>query len=149
MQANKILLATDFSPSCESALRFASSLARDACAELLILHVQEPPAPLVDTGLGGFAAPAEPDERRRRRQLAATVPPFSGVGHSHHLLTGDPAAEIVRFAAEQQVDLVVVGTHGRRGVPRWLMGSVAEAVVRHAACPVLTVKEPARQAAAS
>ena len=60
--------------------------------------------------------------------------------YEQHLLTGVPANEIIRLASERQVDLIVVGTHGRAGAWRLLKGSVAEAVIRHAPCPVLTVK---------
>jgi nucleotide-binding universal stress UspA family protein len=64
----------------------------------------------------------------------------------HHLKEGDPAAEILRLAQEARVDLIVMGMHGRTGLGRLLMGSVAERVVRQAPCPVLTVKVPQRQA---
>jgi nucleotide-binding universal stress UspA family protein len=63
------------------------------------------------------------------------------------LLAGDPAEAIIRLAQTEDVDMIVMGTHGRRGLTRLLMGSVAEAVVRAAPCPVLTVKQPAQVAA--
>ena len=63
-------------------------------------------------------------------------------------VTGEPAAAIVEFARSENVDLIVMGTHGRTGFSRLLMGSVAEAVVRKAPCPVLTLKEPAAKTAA-
>ena len=60
----------------------------------------------------------------------------------HHLVTGEPATAIVRLATSEQADLIVMATHGRSGLSRLLMGSVAEAVVRQAACPVLTLRQP-------
>jgi nucleotide-binding universal stress UspA family protein len=64
----------------------------------------------------------------------------------HHLKEGDPATEILRLAEERKVDVIVMGTHGRTGLGRLLMGSVAEQIVRKAPCPVLTVRLPQRQA---
>jgi len=64
------------------------------------------------------------------------------VRFEHKLLVGDPASAIVEAAEEENVDLIVLGTHGRTGLTRLLMGSVAENVVRKAKCPVLTVKHP-------
>ena len=60
----------------------------------------------------------------------------------HTMVTGDPATEIVRVAKDEGVDLIVMSTHGRSGLTRVLMGSVAELVVRRASCPVLTFKQP-------
>jgi nucleotide-binding universal stress UspA family protein len=82
------------------------------------------------------------NETSLRKALAAVVPTDPAVEHEHRLLYGDPASEIVRLAGEEQVDLIVMGTHGRTGLMRLLMGSVAEAVVRRAPCPVLTIREP-------
>ena len=65
------------------------------------------------------------------------------VQYVHRMVTGDPATEIVRVAKEEGVDLIVMSTHGRSGLTRVLMGSVAELVVRRAECPVLTFKQPA------
>jgi nucleotide-binding universal stress UspA family protein len=67
------------------------------------------------------------------------------VPYEHHLITGDPATAVVQLAEEENVDMIVMGTHGRTGLSRLLMGSVAEAVVRKANCPVLTFKQPARE----
>jgi nucleotide-binding universal stress UspA family protein len=61
----------------------------------------------------------------------------------YRLVTGDPATSVVQAAEEEGADFIVVGSHGRTGLGRLLMGSVAEAIVRHAKCPVVTVKAPA------
>lgn len=72
--------------------------------------------------------------------LHAVLPTDPNVPFEHRMLKGDPAEEIVRFADEAHCELIVMGTHGRTGFKRLLMGSVAEAVVRRAKCPVLTYK---------
>jgi nucleotide-binding universal stress UspA family protein len=72
--------------------------------------------------------------------LEAVKPGDPNVAFEQRMLTGDPAGALVDFAKEEQIDLIVLGTHGRSGLSRLLMGSVAEAVVRRAECPVLTFK---------
>ena len=140
MFAKKILYPTDFSTSSEAGLRVATALARDTGAKLLIVHVEEPPA-----AYGGgemYYGLPEPDVQSLKRMLADVVPTDSQVSYEHRLVTGDPATEIVRLAKEEDADLIVMSTHGRTGLRRMLMGSVAEAVVRRAECPVFTLKEP-------
>jgi universal stress protein A len=141
MHADKILFATDFSSTSETALEYATSLARDTGAMLLIVHVQEPPVVYAEFGLNHITA--DPSVGPLLRMLHQVVPSDPRVGYTQRLLTGSPAEEIVRVAEAEQVDMVVIGTHGRTGLSRLLMGSVAENVVRHAACPVLTVKPTA------
>ena len=144
MNANKILVPTDFSQASEEALRWATSLARDSGAMLLITHVEEPPMAYAGE------LPLVPDEETRdelKRMLLEVVPPDSGVAYEHKMLVGEPAAAIVELAENENADLIVMGTHGRKGITRLLMGSVAEAIVRRAKCPVLTVKQPAHVAA--
>jgi nucleotide-binding universal stress UspA family protein len=118
----------------------AASLARDTGATLVIVHVEEPPA-----AYGGgelYYGMPEPDNTELLRMLYAVRPADPAVLYEHRLVSGDPAAEIVRLAETEGADMIVMGTHGRTGLRRLLMGSVAEAVVRRAACPVLTVKHP-------
>lgn len=140
MNANTILVPTDFSNASEEALRWATSLARDTGAKLVIAHVEEPPMAYAGE------LPLTPDEATRdelRRSLAQTAPADSSVPYEHKLLVGEPATAIVDLAEREHADLIVMGSHGRKGITRLLMGSVAEAVVRKAKCPVLTVKQPA------
>jgi nucleotide-binding universal stress UspA family protein len=81
--------------------------------------------------------------------LEAVKPKDASVPFTHRLTMGDPAGEIVRIAEDEKADMIVLGTHGRTGVTRLLMGSVAEVVVRRAPCPVLVYREtPARLAGA-
>jgi nucleotide-binding universal stress UspA family protein len=87
------------------------------------------------------------EQRNLAEALEAVVPTHPAVPYEHRLLSGDPAREIVRLADEEGVDMIILGTHGRTGLKRLLMGSVAEAVVRRAMCPVLTIKQPAEVAA--
>jgi len=140
MRAEKILFATDFSPCSEPALGFATSLARDSGARLVIAHIQEPP--IAYGGGEAFAGSSDMDHAELTQMLEKVVPLDPNVPYEHHLLVGDPADELVRLAGEAKVDYIVMGTHGRTGVLRLLMGSVAEAVVRRAPCPVVTIKQP-------
>jgi universal stress protein A len=77
-------------------------------------------------------------------ELKRVVPTDPAVPCEHRVLTGLAASEIVNFAKRDHADLIVMGTHGRKGLAHLVMGSVAEAVVRHAPCPVITVKTPVK-----
>lgn len=138
MEARKILFPTDFSHMSDAALPEAADLARGAGATLLIAHVEEPPM-MYGAGAMYYGSP-EPDRDTLRNMLNEVVPPTSDVPYEHHLLFGDPAAELVALAERENVDLIVLSTHGRTGLMRMLMGSVAERVVQRAPCPVLTLK---------
>jgi len=137
-----ILHPTDFSAHSEAAFGLACSLARDHGARLVILHVLQPPVTLV----GGMAAlPPMPDEYGREAawEKLRSLQPGEGVGNFEHVLReGDIVTEILRVAEETSCDLIAMGTHGRTGLSRLLMGSVAESVLRKARCPVLHVKNP-------
>ncbi len=145
MNAQKILFPTDFSPPSEAALALASSLARERGAMLYIIHIEDNPAPYGPGLYGQVPSPVAVDGHR----LARTLPTATEVTFQHDLLLGDPAREIVRFAREKQIDLIVMGSHGRTGLKRALAGSVAEAVMRQTTVPVLTVNSSAQQLAES
>lgn len=147
MKIQKILFPTDFSTSSDAGLAYASSLARDLGAKLLITHVEEPPV-VYGTGEMYYGIP-NPDTDTLTTMLEAVKPTDPAVAFEHHLVTGDPANEIVRLAQDENVDMIIMGTHGRTGLRRMLMGSVTEAVVRRAACPVLTFKPPHEKQSAS
>jgi nucleotide-binding universal stress UspA family protein len=141
MNAHKILFPTDFSTAGQAALEMATSLARDRGAKLLIAHVEEPPM-----AYGGgelYYGIEEPNRDELRRMLSEVLPSDPAVGYEHRLMVGSPATAIVHLAEKESVDMIVMPTHGRTGVLRLLMGSVAEEVVRKAKCPVLTVKAAA------
>ena len=144
MNADKILFATDFSHASDAALAYASSLARDTGALLLIVHVEEPP---LAYGAGEmYYEPIPTEHPGLEETLHGVQPTLPEVRCEHHLLMGAPAQELVDLARREGVDLIVMGTHGRTGLSRLLMGSVAEEVVRRAACPVFTLKQPADDA---
>jgi len=137
-----ILHPTDFSAHSEAALRVARSLARAHEARLVLVHVVPPevmPAAvseaLVDLAIGREGL-REAQDRVEGGDEDLKSPVES------QLRRGDPAAEILDVAAGLQSDLVVMGSHGRTGLSRILIGSVAESVLRGAACPVLMVKAP-------
>lgn len=135
-----ILHPNDFSPQADRAFHLACSLARDHGSRLILLHV----TPGREVLLGEFGMPpAGPDDegalRERLHQLQSSGLP---IVVERVVVQGDPADQIVAAARASQCDLIVMGTHGRSGLSRLLMGSVAEHVMREAPCPVLTVKEP-------
>lgn len=150
MNTQRILCPTDFSHFTDAALSYASSLAAESGAKLFIAHVdeyREAHAALGDAAFA-YAAPWDVVDRSEvRRQLEKVQPTLSHVAFERRYLKGDPVREIVAFAEREQIDLIVMGSHGRTGLPRLLMGSVAEGVARRAPCPVLIVKQPAKAVA--
>lgn len=139
MNLQKILVPTDFSPYSDAALKLATILARDSGARLLIVHVSEPrPAYTV---AGVYASlPSGNEFAESNEHLEKIAPSDPAVAFERRLVVGSPAEEIVKCATAEHVDMIVIGTHGRTGVLRLLLGSVAEAVLRHATCPVLSIK---------
>jgi len=144
-----ILHPTDFSVHSKEALALAGSLARDHCARLIVLHA----VPVVAPATGPGDAALEHAERRRRdvesyrQEMAEKLRwldvPAVPAPVERLLEEGEPAAVILRKAEETACDLIVMGTHGRTGALRQLLGSVAEEVTRKATCPVVAVKVPA------
>jgi nucleotide-binding universal stress UspA family protein len=145
MKFDKILFPTDFSHTGDAALAMATALARDTGAKLFIVHVEEPP--MVYGGGEMYYGIPDPQTEDLEAMLKKVVPSDPNVPYEHHLIVGDPSTAIPRFADQENVDLIVIGTHGRTGVSRLLMGSVAEAIVRRSPCPVLTFKQPHKEAA--
>jgi nucleotide-binding universal stress UspA family protein len=130
-----ILHPTDFSEPAEAAFSIASVLAREHGARVIVLHVYPPPA---------FHGEVVDRRHGYEADLWHLLDRYQGTGPAvrveHRLIEGRAAEEIVRLAEEEGCDLIVMGTHGRRGLARLLLGSVAEAVSRRAPCPVLTVR---------
>lgn len=137
---NTILLPTDFSGPSESAFHLACSLAKDHGSRLVLLHVVTPPTVAYTEGV--MLPPTEDIRDEIWAKLDEIMPADPGIPVERHMVEGEPITEILRLARETNADLIVMGTHGRRGLTRWVMGSVAEGVVRKAPCPVLTVKVP-------
>src|SRR6266568_6206962 len=136
IHVKKILYPTDFSSYSNQAYFHAVALAQNHCASLTVLFVHA----------AGFATPEVHDEGSDKeywRKQLEQIRPVDGQIPVHHVfLEGDPATEIVRYAQDAWIDLIVMGTHGRTGLERLLMGSVAEKVMRDAPCSVLVVKLP-------
>lgn len=152
MAVHKILFCTDFSESSVPARYRAAEYAGTFGAHLLILHVATLPIPDYPTWTGGLAVNMAELERTIREAsqervqaeadecapLVKQVTALCRVG-------ARPEEEIVAFADEQAVDLIVMGTHGWTGFQHLVMGSTAENVVRTANCPVLTVRSPSKE----
>ena len=145
---DRILHPTDFSEQANHALRYACGLCAQYGAELHLLHVVPEPA-LLDAGgvLDGFtSAQAWTDalaEHAEQKLLTMPDPVWAeGKTVIRSVSQGATFVEIVRYARDQAIALIVIGTHGRTGLSHMLLGSVAERVVRKAPCPVLTVRPP-------
>lgn len=133
-----ILHPTDFSDSARPALSLARRLAREHGARLIVLHVMNP---TVLYGELGMTIPLPEMQNALRDELRAQLEAIVGEdGADCRIAEGLAAAEILRTARETSCDLIVLGTHGRGGVARVLLGSVAVEVLRQAPCPVLAVK---------
>ena len=135
----RILVATDFAPAAEAALTYGRALAKNFGATLTVMHVAE----------NRFLRPTSADPHAltaaiaRRLEERLTVDDRNALHARAVLETSDePADAIVSYAKQAEIDLIVMGTHGRNGISHLLVGSVAERVVRTASCPVLTVKHP-------
>jgi nucleotide-binding universal stress UspA family protein len=139
-----ILVPTDFSAVAEDALRYAVALAKRLDARLVVLDVIGIPALGVpELGLAVTSAMIESTVIANRATLDELVENHcKGVPCEPLLRTGDARDVINAVATEVKADLIVMGSHGRRGIARFVLGSVAEAVVRTAPCPVLTVRVP-------
>ena len=147
----RIVCAIDFSDCSMHALNYATSLAQEADAHLTVVHVIELPPDLPrEVHENGFAVPQRVQEsialveedRLARLQVAIPDSVRAYCTADTLLATGKPYREILRIAAEQQADLLVVGIHGRGAIDRFLFGSTAQHLVRQATCPVLTLRTP-------
>jgi nucleotide-binding universal stress UspA family protein len=138
-----VLHPTDLSEQSKHAFRLACDIAEDYRARLIVLHVWPPPPVAVPGELLAVHQPtAEYCSPEIKRALYRLRPADPSVLVEHRLEEGDPATVILQSAESSKADLIVVGTHGRTGLNRILMGSVAEEIVRHATCPVISVKTP-------
>jgi nucleotide-binding universal stress UspA family protein len=143
--ARRILHPTDYSGASRAAFRKAIETAKTSRAELLIAHVMSPVVPVPGEG---YVSPRMYDELATssrawaQKKLDALVAQAkkARVRTKGFLLEGVPHEEIVRFARARRVELIVLGTHGRTGLAKLFLGSVAERVVAAALCPVLTVR---------
>ncbi|MBT8387190.1 MAG: universal stress protein [Ignavibacteria bacterium] len=145
-EIKKVLVPIDFSDYSKSSLRYAVNFAKKFNAEIYLIYVVEPVIYPPDFSMGQIAIPsvnAEWDERAREelKNLAKTEIP-EGIYVKTILKNGKPFLEIIDTASEENIDLIIIATHGHSGVEHILFGSTAEKVVRKAPCPVLTLREP-------
>ncbi len=154
MNFNKIVVATDFSEASLTALETAYDLSLQGGHTLYLVHVMEPY--LVAGDPTAMLHPSvEKTYQEARDRLQALIPEEwideerakSIVVKPSVLTASSPAQAITRFAQEKNADLVIVGTHGRKGLARMLMGSTAESLLRRSPCPVLVVKHKVLAAA--
>lgn len=134
-----ILFATDFSRASARALPYALAIAEKYGAKLYATHVAPEPIGLPAAAREGLQSLGVIHQRDDRKNLAALESQMHGTRHEILSRQGDVWTEMSKIADEQGIDLIVVGTHGRSGASKLLMGSVAETIFRHAPCPVLTV----------
>lgn len=143
----KILWPTDFSEPSMEALKAAQELAAAFCSELYVLHVI-PPIPVAagPEGSTGFSVSLyEADLNKSAKRTLADVRDKKILKDLkvHQIIShGNPAYEIPRIAEEKHVDLIVMATHGETGWKHFIFGSVAEKVMRHVSCPVLSIHAP-------
>jgi nucleotide-binding universal stress UspA family protein len=143
----KILWPTDFSVPSYEALKAAEELAQNFSAELLVLHVV-PPIPVTPTGssLEGIFSPSYPLEMESQAREALRKLVGRNISEKTKtealVLHGNVSGEIVNVAKRENVDVIVMATHGSSGWQRFLFGSVAEKVIKMAPCPVLSIQVP-------
>ncbi|HMN47771.1 MAG TPA: universal stress protein [Ignavibacteriaceae bacterium] len=146
LSIKNILVPIDFSDYSKSALKYAVNFAKSFNADMTLIYVVEPIVYPPDFSMGQIAIPTvstEWDERAREEldKLAKTQIP-ADVKVKTIIKTGKPFVEIIETATEENIDLIIIATHGHSGVEHILFGSTAEKVVRKAPCPVLTLREP-------
>lgn len=149
IQLKKILMPTDFSKESAAATKYACELATQFDAELHLLHTLEHHLDSIpDFGMG-LVLPNYFTEAKAaaEKSLAGVLDPKWAPGRTivKAVVEGSPKVEIIRYASRQNIDLIVLSTHGRTGLAHLMMGSVAESVVRTAPCPVLTVRPEGHQ----
>lgn len=150
MPFKKILVPIDFSAQSKASLKMAAELARRDEAALTLAHIFQPISYGLPEGYVLYSASQLADvDTAFQAQLAALKKDAEAYGAPSvdtTLLQGMPALEIVALAKTGGFDLIVMGTHGRTGIPHVLIGSVAERVLRHAPCPVLTLRPTTKTA---
>lgn len=151
IELKKILLPTDFSDTSKEALKYAISLSREYGAEMTALHVVNQQILVEGLNLPQLVSIKDLEKeliKEAERQLEVFLKDVPGLGDivsRQVILLGNPFLEIIRYAKENSIDLIVIGTHGRSGLEHIIFGSTAEKVVRRAPCPVLSVKPAQRE----
>ena len=132
----RILCPSDFSAAAAGAMQYAERLAQQTGADLFLVHAFDTPVEMT------VASQSHPRDPRHQQQLDELLVDSTLGNRVSRLLHAGPAGEVICWMAQQHsCDLIVMGTHGRGGLRHLLFGSVAEYVLRHARCPVLTIRE--------
>ncbi len=148
IELGQILIPTDFSDYSRQASEYACELAKRFDAQIHVLHVIQPlvaamPSPGAPIPESLLADAERAAEEQLQQWLATEFEQVSQVTRA--TMRGTPFVEIVRYSKDHEIDLIVIGTHGRSGLTHALIGSVAERVVRKAPCPVLSVRPQGHQ----
>lgn len=151
IELRKILLPTDFSETSKEALKYAMSMAKEYSAEMTVLHVIN--EQLLTEGLNlPRVISMQSIEKELCKEAERQMDDFfketggaEGIKIKKAVIKGKPFLQIIRYAKENDIDLIVIGTHGRSGLEHIIFGSTAEKVVRKAPCPVLSVKPAQRE----
>lgn len=146
IQFKKILVPVDFSDYSIQALKFASEYAGMFGAEIVLVYIVEPVIYPPDLSIGQIALPTltyQVDERAKEELVRVAKENIrEGIPVTPVVKLGKPYLEIIEVARAEDVDLIIISTHGHTGVEQILFGSTADKVVRKAPCPVLTLREP-------
>ena len=142
----KVLVPIDFSDYSKSALKYAVNFAKTFNADITLIYVVEPIIYPPDFSMGQIAMPSintEWDDRAKDELQKLAKSEIAEIANVKTIIkTGKPFVEIIETAKEENIDLIIIATHGHSGVEHILFGSTAEKVVRKAPCPVLTLREP-------
>jgi nucleotide-binding universal stress UspA family protein len=147
-QIKKILVPIDFSDYSKNALKYAAQFAKQFNAKIYLIYVVEPMIYPADFSMGQVAIPSADIDLHSRaeeelKKLSKDI--INGNSQVEILIkTGKPFVEIIETASANDIDLIIIATHGHTGVEHLLFGSTAEKVVRKAPCPVLTLREPVK-----
>jgi nucleotide-binding universal stress UspA family protein len=148
LSIKKVLVPIDFSDYSKSSLKYAVNFAKSFNADITLIYVIEPIIYPPDFSMGQIAIPSvspEWDERAHEElEKLAKNEISSDVNVKVIIKTGKPFVEIIETASEEDIDIIIIATHGHSGVEHILFGSTAEKVVRKAPCPVLTLREPVK-----
>lgn len=141
----KILVPTDFSETSRYAMQYAIEFAKSFNAELELVHVIFDESQIVafylpQVTFQNLDQELEESAKKQMEQFLASFPELKDISYTVKMLKGTAFLEIINEAKESNVDLIIIGTHGRSGLEHVLFGSTAEKVVRKAPCPVFTVK---------
>ncbi len=144
LQVQRILVPIDFSEHSKHALQYAVSFAKQFGSELLLIHVVEQQVYPADLSFGQIVVPGFERELRdhAKKELDGLIKSSTVKGIKVHAIveSGKPFLEILDAAEDEEIDLIIIATHGHTGVEHLLFGSTAEKVVRKASCPVLVVR---------